>query len=87
MALRIKTQLFIPNDNHKLFALQTSLLLSLLSELPLSSGSVHITGKIAYIPQEPWIFSASVRQNILFGRLFDSELYDNVIRASALKPV
>lgn len=48
------------------------------------SESPFISGKIAYASQKPWIFAASVRDNILFGSRFDAERYDRVIHACAL---
>jgi ABC-type multidrug transport system fused ATPase/permease subunit len=35
------------------------------------SGQLTVTGSIAYVPQQPWIFNASVRENILLGTDFD----------------
>ncbi|KAK3702318.1 hypothetical protein RRG08_008706 [Elysia crispata] len=63
---------------------KTSLLMSYLGELSVQSGSVNVRGKIAYVSQNPWIFSGSVRQNILFGNKFDKSRYDQVIRITAL---
>lgn len=34
--------------------------------------------------QEPWIQSATVRENILFGREYDARLYKEVVEACAL---
>lgn len=45
---------------------------------------IKINGSIAYANQEPWIFAASVRQNILFGEKFDQESYDAVVKTCAL---
>jgi len=42
-------------------------------------------GKLAYSCQEPWIFSGSVRQNILFGKEYDELLYEGIISACALE--
>lgn len=66
---------------------KSSLLLALLGELPLTEGQVKVTGKVAYASQQPWIFPASIRQNILFGREFNQKRYDMAIHASALKRV
>ena len=51
--------------------------------MPLS-GSCQVKGKIAYASQEPWIFSGSIRQNILCGSEFVQERYIHVIRVCAL---
>lgn len=50
------------------------------------NGSVHIGGSVAYVPQQPWIQNLSLRDNILFGAPFDSERYNAVLGACALKP-
>ncbi|KAK3795778.1 hypothetical protein RRG08_031859 [Elysia crispata] len=63
---------------------KTSLLMTILGELPIQSGSVRAQGKIAYVSQHPWIFSGSLRQNILFGESFEKARYDKIIRISAL---
>lgn len=47
----------------------------------------RINGKIAYVPQIPWIFSGTVEENILFGSEFDNEKYHKVIEACALVKV
>ena len=56
----------------------------MMNELPAISGSVSIHGSIAYASQEPWVYSGSVRDNILFGKEYDSKWYDQVIEACAL---
>ena len=66
---------------------QTSLLMTILGELPIQSGSIRAQGKIAYVSQHPWIFSGSLRQNILFGESFEKARYDKIIRISALSRV
>ena len=63
---------------------QSSLLSAILGELPITSGDVHCTGKIAYAAQQPWIFSSTIRQNILFGAAYNPNKYAKVISVSAL---
>ena len=61
--------------------------MSILRELPITEGSVKVQGKISYTSQQPWVFSASLRQNIVFGNKFDSARYNKIIRACALDKV
>ena len=39
---------------------------------------------VSYASQSTWIFNATVKENILFGSIFDKERYDKVIFACAL---
>ncbi|XP_021104693.1 multidrug resistance-associated protein 4 isoform X2 [Heterocephalus glaber] len=64
---------------------KSSLLSAVLGELPPSQGLVTVHGKIAYVSQQPWVFSGTVRSNILFGKKYEKELYEKVIKACALK--
>ncbi|XP_052900938.1 ATP-binding cassette sub-family C member 4-like [Anopheles moucheti] len=63
---------------------KSSLLQAILRELPLETGCVVTQGRFAYVSQEPWVFSGTVRQNILFGQPMEKERYDSVVRACAL---
>ena len=66
---------------------QSSLLRALLGELPPSQGKVSVHGRIAYVSQQPWVFPGTVRSNILFGKKYEEEWYEEVIRACALEEV
>ena len=44
-------------------------------------------GRIVYVSQQPWVFSGTVRSNILFGKKYEEERYEKVIKACALKEV
>ncbi|KAK7681180.1 hypothetical protein QCA50_015795 [Cerrena zonata] len=49
-----------------------------------SDGEVKVNGKVAYVPQVPWIMNATVKDNVLFGHKFDAQFYDRVLKACAL---
>lgn len=64
---------------------KSSLLHLILGELKASHGSVHLGGgTVSYASQEPWLFVASVRDNILFGQPYDPIRYKKVVKACAL---
>ncbi|XP_043748473.1 ATP-binding cassette sub-family C member 4-like [Cervus elaphus] len=64
---------------------KSSLLSAVLGELPPSQGQVSVHGRIAYVSQQPWVFSGTVRSNILFGKKYEKERYIKVIKACALE--
>ena len=66
---------------------QTSLLMTILGELPLNKGDRQVQGTIAYVPQEPWVLSDTVRRNIIMELEFDQGLYDSVLEACTLDVV
>ena len=63
---------------------KSSVLLSILGELPLASGRMKIRGRLSYSSQEPWIFAGTVRENVLFGRELDPKRYAEVLRVCSL---
>ena len=63
---------------------KSSLLTAILGELPLYRGSVSYHGKIAYVPQIPWVFSGTIRENILFGLPFNEERFQQVVQICEL---
>ncbi|XP_013177157.1 PREDICTED: probable multidrug resistance-associated protein lethal(2)03659 isoform X1 [Papilio xuthus] len=64
---------------------KSTLLQAMLRELVPSSGTLHVRANIAYAAQDPWLFDASVRQNILFGQELDLRRYKQVIKCCQLK--
>ncbi|CAG9786868.1 unnamed protein product [Diatraea saccharalis] len=65
---------------------KTTLLQAILREISPTSGQLETYGTIAYAAQDPWLFEASVRQNILFGQKMDLRRYNKVIECCQLKP-
>ena len=63
---------------------KSSLLCSILREIPLITGITSYQGKIAWVGQQPWIFSGTVRENILFGEPFDPKRYEKALEACGL---
>ncbi|ETO24273.1 hypothetical protein RFI_12884, partial [Reticulomyxa filosa] len=68
---------------------KSSLLSALIGEMPLKTHlhtrAMSIQGTIAYASQKPWIYSASVRDNIVFGQMWNEDWYYAVLAACALK--
>ncbi|XP_065723649.2 probable multidrug resistance-associated protein lethal(2)03659 isoform X2 [Drosophila suzukii] len=64
---------------------KSSLLQAILGELRAESGEIKICGTMSYASQEPWLFSGTVRQNILFGQPMDRRRYDAVVKECALE--
>eukprot|EP00731_Ephydatia_muelleri_P021965 Em0014g556a len=63
---------------------QSTLLQCLLGELHPVQGTVDVKGTIAYVPQDPWLFTGTLQENILFGRPLYVDWYDAVLDACAL---
>ncbi|XP_072516288.1 ATP-binding cassette sub-family C member 10 [Salminus brasiliensis] len=66
---------------------KSSLLAAITGELNRCGGVVHVQGRekgFGLAAQEPWIQHATVQDNILFGKDFDSGFYQAVLEACAL---
>ena len=61
--------------------------MTMLGELAISDGQRQVRGKVGYSSQQPWIFSGTVKENIVFGQEFNKVRYQQVINACALKKV
>ncbi|KAG7314076.1 hypothetical protein KOW79_022572 [Hemibagrus wyckioides] len=64
---------------------KSSLISALLGEMHNLSGSVHIKGSVAYVPQQAWIQNATLKDNILFGSDVDEQKFQTVVKACALQ--
>ncbi|XP_019754523.2 multidrug resistance-associated protein 1 isoform X5 [Dendroctonus ponderosae] len=65
---------------------KSSLISAFLGEMDKVSGRVNTYGTVAYVSQQAWIQNATLKDNILFGKSYDKDLYDKVIEGCALKP-
>ena len=63
---------------------KSSLLISLVNEIDLIQGECHLTGSCAFVPQEPWIISTSIRENITLGKKWDENWYNEVLSLCCL---
>ena len=48
---------------------------------------MEVGGRVSYASQEPWMFSGTVRENILYGLPYQKDWYDAVVQACALDKV
>lgn len=65
---------------------KTSLLAALAGDMRKMSGKVKMASSRAFCPQYAWIQNATVKENILFGKLYKSKWYRDVVDACALQP-
>ncbi|KAG0695819.1 P-loop containing nucleoside triphosphate hydrolase protein [Suillus ampliporus] len=65
---------------------KSSLLSAIIGDMRKTEGEVALFGNVAYAAQNPWILSATVRDNILFSHEYDEVFYNLVIEACALQP-
>ncbi|KAK6589533.1 ABC ATpase [Cryptosporidium xiaoi] len=63
---------------------KSGLLASVVNEIIPTKGSIGIKGSTAYVPQLAWIFTGTIRENIIFGSEFNQKWYDQVISACSL---
>uniref|UniRef100_A0A8B9JLK5 Cystic fibrosis transmembrane conductance regulator n=1 Tax=Astyanax mexicanus TaxID=7994 RepID=A0A8B9JLK5_ASTMX len=66
---------------------KSSLLSTILGELPQDKGVVKVRGDLTYASQQPCVFPGTIRSNILFGKELQPQRYEKVLRACALKRV
>ena len=74
----------------KVGAGKSSFFAALTAELAKTGGTVTISDEVdtegvAFFTQEPWIQHLTVRENIIFGREYNQQRYDDVIHACALE--
>ncbi|CAF3993643.1 unnamed protein product [Rotaria sp. Silwood1] len=63
---------------------KSSLLQTLTGEITYFDGKVRLYESFCYVLQESWIFSSSIKNNILFGKEYNHRLFQRVVHATAL---
>ncbi|CAD8206138.1 unnamed protein product [Paramecium pentaurelia] len=63
---------------------KTTFLQLILKEIPYIQGQLEFTDNLTfgYVEQEPFINPTTIKDNILFGREYNKELFDEVLKAS-----
>ena len=64
---------------------KSTLLAAIAGEVIKSSGNIICSGSIGYVPQTAWVFSGTLRDNVLFGEPYNEKKYSEVIDACALR--
>ncbi|KAL9956498.1 hypothetical protein ACROYT_G037980 [Oculina patagonica] len=63
---------------------KSTLLSAIAGEVSDISGTITCQGTLVYVPQTAWVFSGTIRENILFGQPYDEPKYARIIGACAL---
>ncbi len=67
---------------------KSSLLASILGEVTKVGGQISVDwpeSGIGFVPQEPWLQQGTIRDNILFGKMYRQNWYNQVVEACSLK--
>ncbi|KAF9779193.1 metal resistance protein YCF1 [Thelephora terrestris] len=65
---------------------KSSLLSAIIGAMRRTEGKIGVYGTVAYVPQNPWIMSGTIKDNILFSHHYDETFYNLVLDACALRP-
>ena len=63
---------------------KSTLLLALCNEISQYQGSVQVNGRVSYSAQESWVFSGTIRDNILVGSEYKHDRYWKVLSVCGL---
>ncbi|XP_060080895.1 ATP-binding cassette sub-family C member 5-like [Ylistrum balloti] len=65
---------------------KSSLMSAILGRMPKLTGHLAVDGSVGYAAQQAFIFNGTLRENVLFGKSYDSIWYKTVIYACGLEP-
>jgi len=63
---------------------KSSLLYTIMGETFIGSGELTVGGSVAFVEQEPWIITGTIRDNICVGQEYQEQLYEGVVEACGL---
>ncbi|BFZ00219.1 hypothetical protein BsWGS_03257 [Bradybaena similaris] len=63
---------------------KSSLISAILGRMDVTSGTVAVSGRIAYVSQQAWVTNDTLQDNILFGSSYEADRYKQVVEACAL---
>ena len=63
---------------------KSSLFMALLKEIPFHTGNLTTKSSIAYVEQEPIIFSGSIKDLVIFGQEYYSDKLNKILRITGL---
>ncbi|CAI2185406.1 19084_t:CDS:10 [Funneliformis geosporum] len=63
---------------------KSSILSAILGRLRKDNGICKIRGSISYVPHDAWLLNDTLKENILFGKSYDSKKYQEIIHICAL---
>ena len=63
---------------------KSTLLSAIAGEISDISGTVTCQGTLVYVPQIAWVFSGTIRENILFGQSYNADKYNSILNSCAL---
>ena len=63
---------------------KSTLLSAIAGEVPVSEGTISWSSSLVYVPQTPWVFSGTIRENILFGQPYNQDKYSTILEACSL---
>jgi ATP-binding cassette subfamily C (CFTR/MRP) protein 4 len=63
---------------------KTTILHAIMNETKHCKGEQNVKGTIAYVEQEPFIISGSIKDNILLGKIYNEEMFEKALKTSQL---
>ncbi|PFX28844.1 multidrug resistance-associated protein 4-like [Stylophora pistillata] len=64
---------------------KSTLLAAIAGEISETGGTITSQGTIIYLPQKAWVFSGTIRENILFGQPYEEPKYARIVEVCALR--